>query len=143
MYLAVGIRSDIIGRRMETQRKKDTVKLSKKRFGEMERMLRETIVDEGTIGRVLEVVCKVLDYDPKQGQYSKDQLMQLVERRRAEASAKGVSQYELTGRREYYQKNKAVLNRKKLEYYHANKGVANAAPDETGCAEGRVRTTLI
>ena len=110
------------------QNGKNPVKLSKKRYGELERILREMFEEEVT-RRVLEAVCKVLEYDPEQGLYSKGKLRELAEKRRLEAAARGKSTYELMGHREYYLKNKVVLNKKKLEYYHAKKGRDDATTE--------------
>ena len=70
--------------------------------------------------RVLDAVCKVLEYDPAQGQYSKAKLQELAEKRRSEAAARGVSTYELV-RKAYYTKNKERINKQRSDAYHAKK----------------------
>ena len=85
-----------------------TSTLSKKRYESLTRELVEELGDEAVVERVLAVLRRVMGFDPKATQYTKEKGQRMIEQRREKAKALGVTTYVTSGRKKQYEKQKAL-----------------------------------
>ena len=86
--------------------------LSKCRYAKLVNELHEEFQDEETITQFLDVLKRVLKFDPDKNTYDsvKDKLKNSQE-----------SSYVALNHKKYYEKNKDVLNKKRMELYQKQK----------------------
>lgn len=104
--------SDTIVRAKDDERKFKTSYLTNKKINQIKQVLLDKKVQD--IDIMIEVLCEVMKFDPKYSEY-------YAKKSRESAKSQGISTYEFYNQREYYNKNKDVINAKKAAKYHLEK----------------------
>lgn len=91
---------------MEEEQKSTRSILTNKRLTEIKNQI--TRIQPERVDEIIEVICKVMKFDPEYSKY-------ISERAKARAKEKGVTLYEYNNAKNYYEKNKEALNKKRVE----------------------------
>ena len=91
------------------EEKKGNRTISKKRYYEFEKKLKESITNDTYVQQVLATLREVFQFDPDINTY--DQIKTKLEKQKED----GISTYQALNRRKYYNANKEVLNKKRCE----------------------------
>lgn len=81
--------------------------MSKKRYNEIAKMLKELVNDEQVACDALNRLCTIMKYDPNEKKYTKEMGQRTNLWRHRKASELGVSTYEL-GQRKHYEHSKST-----------------------------------
>jgi len=84
--------------------------MSKKKLIEFEASLGDFLKDKDDVTKVIETICRVLNFDPERNTYSKEIGKQIMQRRKQRAEELGISQYKLLNHAKYKKKGATVVD---------------------------------
>lgn len=82
--------------------------MSKKRYNEIDEMLRQVIVDPHQHESVMNKLCAIMKFDPAIGVYTPEKGKRMSQRRKEKAQELGISQYAVNLGKQYYETRKCV-----------------------------------